>query len=68
MSVIVYGPQGCGKNIESAKMAKHFGLNNVIEEWWPWLDLPDDTLALTIDPDAEGARDFFEVMDEINQS
>lgn len=32
-SVIVYGPQGCGKGKHAARIAKHFGLARVVEEW-----------------------------------
>jgi replication-associated recombination protein RarA len=30
-SVIVYGPQGCGKTTHAPAMAKHFGLSAVVE-------------------------------------
>jgi len=31
-SVVVYGPQGCGKTTHAAALAKHFGLANIVEE------------------------------------
>ncbi|MGH8032253.1 MAG: hypothetical protein ACREO8_07795 [Luteimonas sp.] len=31
-SVIVFGPQGCGKTTEAERLATHFGLSNVIDD------------------------------------
>ncbi len=30
-SIIVYGPQGCGKTRNAARIAKHFGLVKIID-------------------------------------
>lgn len=30
-SVLIYGPQGCGKTNNSARLAKHFGLSRVVD-------------------------------------
>lgn len=51
-SVIVYGPQGCGKSTSAEVMKVHFCLKEVQDEW----DLsqavpPADTLILTNETD-----------------
>ena len=33
MSLIVYGPAGCGKTRNARRLAKHFGLKRVVDEW-----------------------------------
>ncbi len=33
MSIIVYGPQGCGKSRHAAKIAAHFGLTQIVDDW-----------------------------------
>lgn len=32
-SVIVHGPQGCGKSLNAEKLRKHFRLSHVVEEF-----------------------------------
>lgn len=32
-TVIVYGPQGCGKSLNAEKLRKGFGLDRVIDDW-----------------------------------
>ncbi|SDW38248.1 hypothetical protein [Nitrosomonas communis] len=54
MSAIIYGPQGCGKTRNSEKLAKHLGLSNILDEFIPGLELPEDTLVLTHVPSMEG--------------
>ncbi len=49
MSVIIYGPQGCGKTRNKTALAQYFGLTNIIDDWTSGQDLPKDTLALTND-------------------
>lgn len=34
-TVIVYGPQGCGKTRNADKMRRAFGLDTVIDDWQP---------------------------------
>lgn len=58
MSIVVYGPQGCGKTRNKAALAAHFGLSNIIDDWSPGDTLPEDTLALTNTPGVEGAIAF----------
>jgi hypothetical protein len=70
MSVIVYGPQGCGKSKNAEVMMAHFGLKHLIDNgedgsgnsWSPGDPIPEDTLVLTFAPDLEGALSFDDVM------
>jgi len=65
MGIIVYGPQGSGKNQEAGeKIAKHFGLR-FIELPDPGEPLPDDAIVFADSP-KEGALDFFKLMAEID--
>lgn len=34
-SVIVYGPQGCGKTRHSEALAAHYGVSKVVDDWMP---------------------------------
>jgi len=49
-SIIVFGPQGCGKTHNAVVMARHFGLSRILDDQDPF-DLPPgiatDTLILT---------------------
>lgn len=54
-TVIVYGPQGCGKTRNSEKMRRAFGLDTVIDDWQPGSNgqprIPKTgALVLTCDP------------------
>ncbi|SFI74696.1 hypothetical protein [Nitrosomonas sp. Nm34] len=62
MSAIIYGPQGCGKTRNAEKLAKYFGLSNILDKFGPGQELPEDTLALTHVPDMEGALNYDDVM------
>ena len=70
MSVITYGPQGCGKTRNAQALAKHFGLNHIIDDgedecgnsWHPGDPVPDDTLALISAPLIPGALSFNDAM------
>lgn len=31
-SVIIYGPQGCGKTVNAQRLMRHFGLREVVDE------------------------------------
>lgn len=35
-SVVVFGPQGCGKTLNAEKLRRHFGLQTVIDNGWDW--------------------------------
>lgn len=45
--VIVYGPQGCGKNVHAKHLAAHFGLARISYEFAPGDAVRVDTLHLT---------------------
>ena len=66
MSIIIFGPQGCGKTRNVAELAAHFGMTRVVEDWTPGDALPDDALALTNFPGVEGVIDFEEAMRLLN--
>jgi hypothetical protein len=65
MSVIVYGPQGCGKSANAEVICQHFSVHHLIDGWAPGTELPPDTLALTSVPDVPNALDYFEVMRQV---
>lgn len=46
-SVIVYGPQGCGKTRNKQILLDHFGLSKVKDDFAPGDKLEPDTLYLT---------------------
>ena len=53
MSLIVYGPQGCGKTTHAEKLRKHFGLDSVFDA--DDLQCRGDIYRYMSDP-AKGAR------------
>lgn len=67
MSIIIYGPQACGKTTNVKKLAKYFNvdLSDVVDPWGPTMPLPQNALALT-NVKVPGSLDFFEVMKAIN--
>lgn len=34
-TTIVHGPQGCGKTLHAGRIARHLGLDRVIDDWMP---------------------------------
>lgn len=65
MSLIIYGPQGCGKTRNAQRLAAHFGLTHILdddEEWNEQRPLPADTLVLTNQEGIPGALNFHQVM------
>ncbi len=46
-TIIVHGPQGCGKTRNAAAIAAHFGCTQIVDEWDGCAPLPAGTLALT---------------------
>ena len=55
-TVIVYGPQGCGKTSSADALKKRFGCHRVIDEWDGKTPLPEGALALTNHPGPYAAR------------
>lgn len=56
-SLIIHGPQGCGKSRNAKQLAAHFGLTRVVE----WDESPEpprftDTLYLTSSNDVRGNK------------
>jgi len=46
-SVIVYGPQGCGKTLNARRIAKHFGLARIEDDYTGGRVRATGTLYLT---------------------
>ena len=63
MSIVVYGPQGCGKTTAKDALAEHFGMRHVIDDWVPGSPLPPDALALTNITGVKGAIDFKDALE-----
>lgn len=68
-SLIICGPQGCGKTRNKEALRKFFGLKHVIDGWHPSQPAPKlDVLMLTLDDfhglEKKGVRvmTFFEAM------
>ena len=55
-SVFVYGPQGCGKTRNAAKIAAHFGLSKTIDGYDGQGFPPFDCLILGNEPPSIGLR------------
>ena len=49
-TLIVTGPQGCGKTRRAAEIAAHFGLSGLVDDWDGKSALPDGALVLTSVP------------------
>ncbi|QWY14266.1 shikimate kinase 1 [Xanthomonas phage M29] len=50
VSLVVYGPQGCGKSINADKIRAAFGLDNIVDDWHGKTAIPfNGTLVLTCD-------------------
>lgn len=59
-SVIVYGPQGCGKTKNASLLRRKFNLQNVIDGWDVNIKIPrEGALVLTnTKPDEKKFKDF----------
>ncbi|WOH61942.1 hypothetical protein [Bradyrhizobium sp. BWC-3-1] len=73
-SVIVYGPQGCGKTHWKERIARHLGLQFIVDEWDGQKAMSHDTLYLTANPEhakhwrySRGVS-FAEVAQQINDA
>lgn len=58
-TVIVYGPQACGKTRNSEALKRHFGCDRIVDDWNGRDALRDGDLALTnafIERKPNGAR------------
>ncbi|MCW2065097.1 UNVERIFIED_ORG: hypothetical protein M2420_000416 [Stenotrophomonas maltophilia] len=52
-SVVIYGPQRCGKTANAQELREHFGLQEVLDDWDGHTAYPlHDTLVLTNNADA----------------
>lgn len=66
-SILIYGPQGSGRYLKTAVIAEYLGMKDygVIEEFWSGMTLPENTIAFTHDEDIPDAKNFFDLMKEI---
>lgn len=46
-SVVVYGPQGCGKSMKAPELLQQFGCVEIVDEWDGQTNLHPGQLALT---------------------
>jgi len=67
MSVIVYGPPGCGKTTNAEVITDHFGLSSWIDGWIHGMPMPENALLLTQAYGIPGALHYFDVMREIDR-
>lgn len=67
MSVVVYGPQSCGKTTNAEAIAGFFGLSVVVDEYAGG-ELPKDALALTNVVGIAGALIYDEVITMVSES
>ncbi|HAI45598.1 MAG TPA: hypothetical protein DCM50_02670 [Stenotrophomonas sp.] len=52
-SVVIYGPQGCGKGLHAQALREHFDLDTIVDEWDGLSKYPRlGALVLTNNPDA----------------
>ncbi|MGR9117271.1 MAG: hypothetical protein ACU85E_16055 [Gammaproteobacteria bacterium] len=66
-SITIYGPQGIGKPLFASKIAEYFGLEKITDEWIQGTPIPENSVVLIDMPGIDGAKDFFEIMEEINK-
>ena len=56
-TVIIHGPQGCGKTYHSQQFAKAFGCTSIVDGWMPELDpVTPGALHLTFHPEPQSVR------------
>lgn len=67
-TVVIYGPEGCGKSRHAAALAAHYGKSTVVDDWTPGQPLPANALALTTEPNQAGAIPFDVAMREAGLS
>lgn len=73
-SVIVYGPQGCGKTRYAERIREHFGLERIVGELWSFKPLATDGhlyLVTSETWDSSGSvrsMSFAEVAQQINDA
>ena len=67
MSILIYGPQGCGRYLKIDVIADFLGMKdfNVIREVYFEMTLPENTIAFTCFENIKGAINFFELMAKI---
>lgn len=64
-SIIISGPSKCGKTHNAARIANHFGLSMVYDNWDGGPFPAFDTLVLTNRADVPNSRSYAAVMVEV---
>lgn len=68
-SIIVSGPQGCGKTTNASRIVKALGLKRVRDSWVPGTPYPqEDTLVLTNGVQIVGAMSYRQAMQAVEES
>jgi energy-coupling factor transporter ATP-binding protein EcfA2 len=61
-TVIITGPQGCGKSQFGAALARFYGKRRVIDDWMLGDKVPEDAIALTSETHLINAISFRNAM------
>lgn len=59
-SVIVYGPQACGKTRNMRKLAAAYGLPEIVDDWWSLDDFKPEGVLYTTNHDIGELRQWHE--------
>ena len=54
MSIIIYGPPGCGKSLNKENLALLFNRHNIVDNYIEGIKLSNDSIAFTNQPDIVG--------------
>lgn len=46
-TVVLSGPQGCGKTLRASELAARFGCRQIVDGWWPGMRTVPGALHLT---------------------
>lgn len=46
-TVVITGPQGCGKTRYGAQLARHYDKRSIVDDWTIGTAIPADAIALT---------------------
>lgn len=55
-TIIIYAPQGAGKNLHASALAEHYGCSHIVDEFWAGQTLVLGGLHLTSDDAFDGTK------------
>jgi hypothetical protein len=61
-TVVITGPQGCGKTRNGKALARHYGKCRIVDNWMPGTRIPSDAIALTCETNLINAIPFKNAM------